>query len=331
MKIDPLISSYAKEHKKEFSLFRRAITRYDRIAIFRHIKPDFDAMGTQMGLYQFIKDNFPSKEVHFLGDNHVAFTPRLFPETERLSESWFDQRFLAIVVDVGDHERIADPRYEKAAYICKIDHHPSKKDIAPHPIVDLNKSAASELMCDVLLSWKGTFLSKEAARHFYIGLVGDSGRFQYSSVTAHTFAIAKTLVETGIDINSIYLKMYERDIEDLRVTGYILNNFKVSPRGVAYYILDDKIQNELGISSEQGKDNVNLFANIAGVNAWCSVTEDPNPKDYCWRVSIRSKAKDISGIANKWEGGGHAQASGAKIKSLDDLPLFIADLDALFE
>jgi phosphoesterase RecJ-like protein len=61
------------------------------------------------------------------------------------------------------------------------------------------------------------------------------------------------------------------------------------------------------------------------------VTEDKSSvKDYCWRVSIRSKEKDISKVANVWRGGGHAQASGAKIKSLEELPLLIADLDALF-
>src|SRR5574344_1199992 len=151
-------------------------------------------------------------------------------------------------------------------------------------------AAASELVADLLLNWKGTTLSKEAARNLYIALVGDSGRLQYSSTPAHTFAIADALIQTGISINEIYLK----------------------------------------ISSEQGKDNVNLFANIAGINAWCSITEDPNPKDYCWRVSIRSKKVDISPIAMKWGGGGHAQASGAKIKDLTELDAFIGDLDKLF-
>ena len=332
MKLDPAIKAYALEHKKEFSLFKQAIKRYDRIAIFRHIRPDFDAMGTQMGLYTFIKDNFPDKEVHFLGDNHVAYTPRIFPETERLNESWFKEPFLAIVTDVGDHERIADPRYRYASYICKVDHHPFIKEIARHPILDINKPAAAELMCDILLSWEGTVMSKEAARYFYIGIVGDSGRFQYRNTTGHTFAVAKALCDTGIDINSIYLEMYERKLDDLKSEAYILSNFHVSPHGVAYYILSDETLKELGITREQGKDNVNMFSNIEGVNAWCSVTEDKSsPKDYCWRVSIRSKRKDISGVANKWRGGGHALASGAKVKSLEELPLLIADLDALFE
>lgn len=330
MKLSNEIKQYAKMRKKEYSSFYKAVKKYDRICIFRHIKPDFDAMGSQMGLYTFLKENFPNKEIHYVGDNHVTFTPRIFPETERLNDSWFDLPFLAIVVDVGDDERIADPRYKRADYIAKIDHHPSKSEISPAPIVDLGSASASELVCSVLLNWKGTSLSKEAAKYFYIGIVGDSGRFLYSSVSSHTFAIAEALISTGISINSIYLSMYEKKLDDLKVTAYVLNHFEVSPHGVAYYCLDENVQKELSITSERGKENVNLFSNIEGINAWCSITEDPNPKDWCWRISIRSKKADISGIANKWGGGGHKQASGAKIKDLSELPAFIKDLDDLF-
>lgn len=328
--MDKIIKEYGKRFSSEYKFLFNAIKKYDRIAVFRHIKPDYDAQGTQMGVVTFIKDNFPNKEVHFLGDNHVSFTPRLFPETEKLPESWFDIPFLAIVVDVGDHERIADPRYAKAETVIKIDHHPAKKDIGPSPILDIEAAAASEIAVDALLHFKGTKLSQEAARYFYIALVGDSGRFQYSSTSAHTFAIAQALIATGINISDIYQKMYEKKLSDLEIQKYILSNFKVSDKGIAYYVLSDKVQKELGITSERGKDNVNMFSNIEGINAWCSISEDPNPKDYCWRVSIRSKKKDISGVANHWGGGGHAQASGAKIVDIADLNKFIDELGNLF-
>ena len=331
-KLDPIIAAYGAAHKKEYRAIYRAINRYDKIAIFRHIKPDFDAQGTQMGLYYWLRANFPEKEIHFLGDDHVSFTPRLFPETEKLPESWFkENKFLAIVVDVGDPERIADPRFKKAAFKVKIDHHPCKKEIAKKATVcDLEMAAASELCVDVLLNWKGKVMPPLAAENFYIGLVGDSGRFLFSSTSPHTFAIASALIATGIDIASIYRRMYEKDLDSLKSLAYVLGHFKVSPHGVAYYVLDKQTQEELHITPELGKEHVNTFSNVRGINAWCSITEDPNPKDYCWRISIRSKQKDISGVAFKWEGGGHAQASGAKIKSLDDLDAFIADLDALF-
>lgn len=122
--------------------------------------------------------------------------------------------------------------------------------------------------------------------------------------------------------------MYLKKVDDLKVTAYVLNHFEVSKNGVAYYVLPYNIQTDLNITVERGKENVNLFANIEGINAWCSVSEDI--KDKCWRVSIRSKEKPINDVATLFEGGGHPQASGAKLNSLDDLPKLIEALDNLF-
>ncbi|HOF53523.1 MAG TPA: bifunctional oligoribonuclease/PAP phosphatase NrnA [Bacilli bacterium] len=328
-KIDAIILEEAKAYKREHNRIIKNIIKYDRIAIFRHIMPDFDAMGTQMGLYTWIKDNFPNKEVHFLGDNHVTFTPRLFPETERLNDEWFKEPFLAIIIDTANTSRIADPRWKKAKYKIKIDHHPDVEDFGKTSIVNTSMAAASEVVVNLILSIKGNYvLTKQAASYFYIALAGDSGRFQYNSTTPHTFAIAKELVKTGFLLSDIYKKMYFKKIEDLRVTAYVLNNFSVSEHGVAYYVLSAEVQKELNITTERGKENVNLFSNIDGINVWCSITEDA--KDKCYRVSIRSKEKTINQVAAKYEGGGHAQASGAKLKSLDVLPQFIQDLDNLF-
>ena len=332
MALSKIVRDYGRPFLKTYKAIYKAILAHEKIVVFRHIKPDFDAMGTQMGLVTWLKDNFPDKEIHFVGDNHVSFTPRLFPETESLPEEWFDaNKFLAIVVDVGDGSRIADPRYAKADACVKIDHHPCKEEIAPGlTVLDKEAAAAAEPAVNFILHCKGTILSKEAARNFYIALVGDSGRFLFSSTSKHTLAIAQALLDAGIDISAIYQAMYEKTINSLKNQAYVLTHFSVSPHGVAYYVLPKEVQEELHITPELGKENVNLFSNIAGINAWCSITEDPNPKDYCWRISIRSKRKDISGVANKWEGGGHAQASGAKIKDLTELDAFIADMDALF-
>jgi phosphoesterase RecJ-like protein len=291
--------------------------------------PDFDALGTQMGIATWIKDNFPNKEVKVLGDNHVTFTPRLFPEMDSLNEEWFKKPYLAIIVDCANKNRIADPRYKKAKFKVKIDHHPAVENYGKVNVVDTTCAAASELLVNMILNFKGKYiLSKEAASYFYIGIVGDSGRFMYSSTSTHTFAIAEELLKTGIQLSKIYQNMYVKKIEDLKVTAHILNNFFVSPHGVAYYVLDKNIQKELNITTERGKENVNLFSNIEGINVWCSITEDP--KDNCWRISIRSKEKAINHIATKWGGGGHAQASGAKIDNLTQLDSFIKDLDDMF-
>ena len=313
--------------KKEFGLVLRQIKRYKKIAVFRHIMPDFDALGTQFGLATWIKENFPDKDVKILGDNHVTFTPRgLFPETDKVSDAWFDD-FLAIIVDVGDKKRIADPRFEKAKYIIKIDHHPETDKLFDLSIVDTSKAAASEIVANMLISFKDYSLSALSAKYLYIALVGDSGRFMYSSTTPHTFEIASTLVSKGINITSIYALMYEKNVADLEVTKFILNNYKVSPQGVAYYVLTNEDLLKLGLTSERGKENVNLFSNIKGINIWCSITEDIT--EPCFRISIRTRDYIINGVASEFKGGGHAQASGCQIKDLSELDAFINRLDQL--
>lgn len=329
MKLTENIIKESKRFEKEYSKILAKIKSAKRIAIFRHIMPDFDALGTQFGLATWIKDNFPEKEVRCFGDNHVTFTPRgLFPETNKLSDAWFDDEFLAIIVDVGDQKRIADPRFIKAKYKIKIDHHPMTDDIFDLSVVDTEKAAAAEIVVNMLLSFKGKYeFSKKAAEYFYIALVGDSGRFQYSSTTPHTFDIASLLLEKGINITEIYEKMYIKTLDDLEVTKFIMNNFKIDKYGVAYYVLTNNDLINLKITSERGKDNVNLFSNIEGVKIWCSITEDIT--EPCFRVSIRSRNYVINGVAAEFKGGGHAQASGAQIADLSELPKLIEALDRL--
>ena len=330
MKLNQKLIDFLAPNKKDIARILSAIKRYDRIAIFRHSKPDFDALGSQMGLAIWLKDNFPDKEIRVLGDNHVTFTPRLYPETDNLSEDWFKKPFLAIVLDTANTSRVADPRWKKAKFKIKIDHHPEVEKYGKIQVVRTDACAAAEILTDILLSFKGNYvLSKEAASYLYSGLAGDSGRFQYSSTSEVSFITASYLLAAGIELSDVYQRMYQKKIEDLQVTAYILNHFSVSEHGVAYYVLDANIQKELNITTERGKENVNLFSNIEGINAWCSITEDP--KDNCWRISIRSKATPINEVAAKWEGGGHAQASGAKIDNLEQLPAFINDLDQLFK
>lgn len=327
--LDKSIKELIKKNKKSYKQVLSLIKKYDKIVIFRHEMPDYDALGTQMGLATWLKENFKEKEIHVTGQNHVCFTPRLYPYMEEMEDAWFDNNeFLAIVVDTGNTARISDKRYQKAKNIIKIDHHPNKEPYGDIVIVNDELASCAELVANMLVYFNKK-LSKESAHYFYSGIAGDSGRFLYNSTSAHTFAIAQILIETGFNLSKdVYQKMYQKNIDDLKVTAYVLNDFKVSKGGVAYYVLPSDVQEKLKITTERGKENVNLFANIEGINAWCSITEDP--KDGLWRVSIRSKETPINGVAQMFEGGGHDQASGCKLHDIKDLPKLIEELDKLF-
>lgn len=319
--------------KPYMSLYRqiyKVIKKFERIAVFAHESPDFDALGTQLGLSTWLKDNFPEKDIRAVGQDHVSFTPRLYPPLDVVDDVWFDRPFLALIVDTGNANRVADKRFTKATFKVKIDHHPAVEQYGNLNLVNTGMAAASELIANMVLNFPGKHkVTKLAASYLYAGIAGDSGRFQYSSTTGHTFAIAQVLVNTGLDLSrDVYQKMYQRSLDDLYVTAYILGHFETSKNGIAYYVLSQEVQDKLKITVERGKENVNLFANIDGINAWCAITEDTAQQK--WRVSIRSKEKAINDVASKFGGGGHAQASGASIKNLEELPKLIEALDQLF-
>ena len=326
-----LLTQRLKPYQKQIRQLFKKIDEFDRIVIYRHNKPDYDALGTQLGLVEFIQTNYPNKEVHYVGDDHVSLTGRCFRKMEVLDKEWFSKPFLAIFVDTSKFDRIglADDfeSFRKATYTIKIDHHPNVDPYGELQIVDTSMAAAGELVADILLL-SGKEISKECATELYKAIVGDSGRFLYESVVESTFEIAKILLGKGIDISKIYSDMYNQKLSDLEITSYVMKNYHVTPHGVAYYILDDAALKKFKIPPERGKDNVNVFAHFDGIHAWCSITEDKAKGE--WRVSIRSAKESIEEIAMSHHGGGHAQASGCKIKSFDEVKDLIDDLDKLF-
>lgn len=311
---------------------KKAIEKFDTIAVFRHTMPDFDALGTQWGLVTFIRENYPEKTVYSLGEPHKKFTGLLYPESDEVSDEVLDSKpFLSIIVDTGNSARISDERFSKGAYLIKIDHHPAVENYANENYVIESCAAASEFVGRILFSkvFKKQVVTKNAAKYLYSGIVGDCGRFQYPSTSKDTFDVAAKLVNTGFDLQlDVYQPMYMKKVEDLRISAYVLSNFIMSEHGVAYYYMDQETQDKFNITVERGKENINLLSNIEEIKIWVSFTFDTD--EDLWRVSIRSRhGVTVNGVAAKYNGGGHANACGAKAKDMDETLALIKDLDDL--
>ncbi len=331
MKINPIILERGKPYKKVYSRIINAIRRYDRIAIFRHTTPDYDAYGSQLAFYHWIKDNFPSKEVIYVGDNHATYENQVFPSMMKVNASWFDTPFLAIMVDVANTPRISDPRYKKAKFKIRIDHHPEVEHWGKIVLIDTSFVACAEIIANMFINFENKYvLSKDCARMLYMGIVGDSGGFKYQGTTPHTFVIASELVGKGLDVTEINQTMFHKKLNELKLKQYALNNYKLSPHGVAYYIVSDELQKELQVETEQGKECLGLFQNVEGINCWMSVTEDVTDPKNRYRVSVRSNTTPINEVCAHFNGGGHANAAGAKLKKIEELPALVEELDKLF-
>ena len=322
-----------KQLHTQFKYLENKIKEYDRIVVFRHTSPDFDACGSQMGLVTWIKDNFPNKEVRYVGDKHPTFMPNLFPYPEEVEEEWLQKTFLAITTDVSNLPRLAGKDFLRyAKEIIKIDHHPiperEEEQFGNYLIVYPERPAAAELVALFALSRSKKYkLSKMAARYMYTGIVGDTSRFLYQDTDGATLRIAADLLDTGIDKTAIYDEMYRTDLRRMNILKYVLNNYTLTPKGTCYYILDKKTQDELHMTTDEGNLHINTFRDMEGVRVVMSITWHEDKNEY--RVSLRSGHMVIGPVASKYGGGGHDFAAGCRLKTLDELPNLVADLDAL--
>ena len=246
-------------------------------------------------------------------------------------EELANQEFLAIICDTGDTKRIDDKRYELAKYKIKFDHHPPRELYGDSNFIIDELSSCAELITDVITHsvFKGFKLSKLTAKYLFSGIVGDSGRFQFPSTSANTFKAASKLLKTGIDMQKeVYQPMYLKHIKDLEVSKYLLNNYMLSEsKKVAFYFMDDEHQKLFDINVDRGKENLGFFANYKEIEIWVSFTEDVENNN--WRASVRSREVGINGVCEKYRGGGHLNASGARVINKDEALEMIKDLDKL--
>ena len=259
-----------KENIKKYKEILNLIKKYDTIVVYRHTFPDFDASGTQNGLVTWLKDSFPTKKIYSVGKDFIDFVPQLFPKNDVVDVSSLGTH-LSIVCDTGNTARIDGETYNLGEKIVKFDHHPDVEQYANVSIVNDELASCAELVLDFISYFGKKYpLSKLAAKYFYAGIVGDSGRFMFGSTNIHTFEAAMECLKTGLNFNrDVYRPMYEKQISDLEIQKYLLNNYKVSEKGVAYYALNDDELKKLGIRVEQAKihdsriiDNVDINQTI---------------------------------------------------------------------
>ena len=168
------------------------------------------------------------------------------------------------------------------------------------------------------------------AKLLYYGLVSDSNRFLFDSSTSKTFNLVSIYLNNyNIKLSNIYTDLYLRPLKEVRLQGYISLNMKVTDNGVAYIILTNDIITKFKADSASAGNMINNFNFIDEILVWIIVTEDLKNNNI--RVNIRSRGPEINKIAEKYNGGGHTLASGARLSSIKEAENLISDIDYLTE
>ena len=303
------------------------IEEYNRIMLFRHVRNDGDCVGATKGLKEIIKSTWPEKEVLLIDTDTAKYLEFMGPEDEPVADEMYADA-LGIVLDTASEARISNKKYKLCKELVKIDHHIPLENYGDYIWVEEERSSCCEMVVDFYETFRDKLvLTSEAATHLYTGMVTDSGRFKYSGVSGNTLRCAATLLDVGVDTDTLFARLYLEAFEYLKFKAHIYEKMQVTPNGVAYIFIDKAMQEQFNLSLEQASACVGTLDSIRGCICWAAFIENGGA-DQSIRVRLRSRFVTINSIAENHHGGGHACASGATVYGLEEMQQLLDEADA---
>lgn len=281
-----------------------------RAGIAGHVRPDGDCTGSCLALYQYLRMYYPKVST----DVYLEEIPNSFHMLTGADEirhglpedTGYDVFF---ALDCGDTKRLgfAGTLFEQAKKTVCIDHHVSNLAFADVNQIVPDASSTSELIYDLLEKER---ITKEIAEALYLGIVHDTGVFQYSCTKPSTMEAAAELLRKGIDGPKIIEKtFYEKTYAQNQVLGKaLLESIRLMDGKVIFSYITKKSMNFFGVKAKDLEGIVSQLRVTTGVEVAIFLYELESGE---FKVSLRSKEKvDVSKVAQYFGGGGHVRAAG---------------------
>ena len=303
------------------------IKEYNKIIIFRHFRPDGDAVGSTKGLQRILQLSFPNKQIVLQNCDFSDYLSFLGGE-DPLYDDEFYKDALGIVIDTATKARISNQRFSLCEKLIKIDHHIPIESYGDINWVEDERCSSCELITAFYDAMKDELkIDKEAATYLYTGLVTDSGRFRFRSVSGDTMRLAGLLLDQGVDTDHLYAHLYMKEFKEFKFEGYVLNNIQITENGVAHIYIDKSVMEEYNLSYEQASACVSFMDTIKDSLIWIAFIDTDKSDEI--RVRIRSRFITVNTLGEKYEGGGHACACGATVHSKEQMNNLLSDADKM--
>ena len=304
----------------DFSLLQKQIEESNSISIIVHRKPDGDAMGSALAFWKFLKDNskkatviaptdYPENLYWLPGNDEVL---EFGKQKEEVIKALKDSDIIACLDfnALGRVEELQEFVESSNAYKIMVDHHRQPDDFADWMYSDIEASSTCELIYDVITELGGE-IDYDIAVNLYVGILTDTGSFQYSATRPKVHRIAAELLEKGVRPELTHDLIYNSFRKnELQFIGYCLDRRMrlIEKDSIAYMALsmDDIQRFHVGTGGTEGL--VNYPMKIKTVKMSVLFKQD---RDRI-KISFRSKGEvDVNKIAREhFNGGGHFNASG---------------------
>ncbi len=283
------------------------------IGISGHIRPDGDCIGSCMGLYLYLKKNYPEIRTDvFLETIPPEYTFLKDIEDVRSDfESDVKSYDLFFVLDCSkDRTGDAEKYFDASKKTVNIDHHVSNKGCGDENYIITTASSACELVFNVIDHDK---MDVEIAKALYMGIVTDTGVFKYNNTSPKTMQAAAELISYGFDFGALIDHVfYEKTYLQNQILGRaLLESIMLMDGRCVVSVISKQTMEFYGATSNDLDGIVNQLLLTIGVDCAIFMYEIA-PLEY--KVSLRSSgAVNVAEVAEMFGGGGHMRAAGCTV------------------
>lgn len=288
------------------------IQKAETIAILTHESPDGDAMGSSLAMYHALKQMGKNPDVII---PEYSRTYQFLPGTEYIKEEGKEGPYdLTIALDCADQKRLNgySKYFDEAKTTISIDHHSVNSMFADYNYVDPTSPACCQILVVVLQYFK-VEITKEIGTCLLTGIITDTGGFRYSGVTSDTFEFAAWLLDSGVNVSSVYKKVLQTkskpSFELYRLATSRIEFLENDKIAFTYITKED----EQKVGAEEGSHEgiVEVGRDIEGVEVSIFLHE----REGGYKVSLRSNDYvNVADVALMFGGGGHIKAAGCTMQ-----------------
>lgn len=298
--------------KSGITEFAEKLRREKKVAVFCHVHPDGDTIGSACALKLalgkigiaadvFCSDPIPEKYL-------------FLPEIKKIKDKMTEKYSAFVASDNAEISRLGafSKEFSEFKNTFNIDHHISNCRYAKYNYV-AERSSNSENVFD-LMAALGVTPDKEIADLLYLGLITDTGNFHHKNVTEKTFACAEELIKCGADFNRIYYYAFAcQSRQRAALYGRVMSKIRYFGGGrIALITISLKDLAETCAKESETEGFIDFIMGIDGVKVGICLLETEKDK---YKVSLRSDGTDVNAVASVFGGGGHKLASGCRISA----------------
>ena len=295
----------------------------DGFVFTTHMTPDGDGLGSELALMRHLKRR--GKNVRILNCSSVPEDLRFMVRSGEVV-TFQKQKHAGVVegartivaFDLGGAGRLGrmeEPVRSSGARKALVDHHLFENDLFDLALVDPKASSSAEITYRIIRSIGGT-IDRDIAEPLYVGLIQDTGSFNYNSTSPQTHRIAAEFLEAGVNPHRIWKKLNcQKGFDRVRLMGLNVSRIELSPdRRVASVKVDLSYLAKNKGEVRDAFEVVNHFLTIAGVEVGCLALQLSSDKT---KFSLRSSGRyDVFPIARQFGGGGHRYAAGFTVSGM---------------